>query len=173
MRQRKQSTTTYPIPFFMSDSSDHMTGKTGLSPTVTLSKNGAEFSDAEGTVSETGNGWYLLAANANDRDTLGSLVIHAEASGSDPFDFDYYIVAYDPFTITGSSTLDVTVTCSDEPVEGITVEVYTSASKIGFVGKTRTTSAGLAHFDIDPGTYYVWILHSDYEATNPTTVTVT
>jgi len=73
----------------------------------------------------------------------------------------------------GSSSLDVTVTSSGEPVEGIMVEVYTSSAKTGFIRKTTTNGSGLAHFDINPGTYYVWVLHSDYTGTNPTEVTVT
>ena len=74
---------------------------------------------------------------------------------------------------TGSSSLDVTVTSSGEPVEGIMVEVYTSSAKTGFIRKTTTDGSGLAHFDINAGTYYVWVLHSDYTVTNPTEVTVT
>jgi hypothetical protein len=72
----------------------------------------------------------------------------------------------------GSSSLDITVTSSGEPVEGIMVEVYTSSTKTGFVRKTTTDGAGLAHFDVNAGTYYVWVLHSDYVGTNPTEVTV-
>ena len=74
---------------------------------------------------------------------------------------------------TGSSSLDITVTSSGEPIEGIMVEVYSSAVKTGFIRKTTTNGSGLAHFDINPGTYYVWVLHSDYTGTNPTEVIVT
>jgi hypothetical protein len=76
-------------------------------------------------------------------------------------------------TGVGSSSLDVIITSSGEPIEGIMVEVYTSSAKTGFVRKTTTDGAGLAHFDIIAGTYYVWVLHSDYTGTNPTAVTVT
>ncbi|MCK9458842.1 MAG: hypothetical protein M0R80_04320 [Proteobacteria bacterium] len=76
-------------------------------------------------------------------------------------------------TGVGSSSLDITVTSSGEPIEGIMVEVYTSSAKTGFVRKTTTDGAGLAHFDVNAGTYYIWVLHSDYTGTNPTTVTVT
>jgi hypothetical protein len=94
---RKQSSTTYPQSFFMADSSDHVRGKTGLSPTVTLSKNGGSFAAASGAVTEIGNGWYSLAGNATDRNTLGEQLLHAEASGADDFDGQYSIVSYDPF----------------------------------------------------------------------------
>jgi len=92
----KQSTAVN-IPFFMVDSTDSITGKTGLSPTVTLSKDGGSFAGAGGSVSEIGNGWYYLSANTTDTGTLKSLVLHATAAGADPFDETHQVVAYDPY----------------------------------------------------------------------------
>jgi len=97
MKARQQSTTTYPIPFLMVLTSDHLTGATGLSPTVTISKNGGAFASPAGAVTELGNGWYLLAGNATDRSTLGELLLHAEAATADPVDERYEIVSWDPF----------------------------------------------------------------------------
>lgn len=94
---RKQSDTTYPLFFFMVDSSDHITGKTGLTPTVTISKNGAAFGGVNGTISEVGLGLYKIAGNATDSNTVGELWIHATGTGADPTDTSYTIVAYDPF----------------------------------------------------------------------------
>lgn len=94
----QQSTTTYPLFFLMVDSTDHLTGKTGLTPTVTLSKNGAGYGAAAGAVSEIGNGLYKVAGNATDSGTLGELWLHATATGADPTDVAYAVVAYDPFT---------------------------------------------------------------------------
>jgi hypothetical protein len=78
-------------------SSDHLTAATGLSPSVTLSKDGGSFASASGSVSEIGNGWYALAGNATDRNTLGSLVLHATAGTADNVDVEYTITAFDPF----------------------------------------------------------------------------
>ena len=94
---RKQSDTTYPLFFLMVDSTDHVTGKTGLSPTVTISKNGGSFASPSGAVSEVGNGLYKVAGNATDSNTVGELWIHATGTGADPTDTSYTIVAYDPF----------------------------------------------------------------------------
>jgi len=85
------------MPFFMADSTDHQTGKTGLSPTVTISKNSAGFGSPSGAVSEIGNGWYSLAGNATDRGTLGSFIIHATAAGADATDTQFRIVPWDPY----------------------------------------------------------------------------
>lgn len=97
MKLRQQGSITYPITFLMVDSADHITGKAGIVPTVTISKNGAAFGSPLGAVSEIGNGWYSLASNATDRNTLGDFLLHAAASGADPVDDRYTIVPWDPF----------------------------------------------------------------------------
>ncbi len=97
MKLRKQASTSYPITFLMVDAADHLAGKTGLTPTVTISKNGGAFAAPAGAVAEVGNGWYALAGHATDRDTLGDLLIHAAAAGADPVDDRYLVVPWDPF----------------------------------------------------------------------------
>lgn len=91
-----QSTTTQPIEFFMVDSADHVTGKTGLAPTVTISKNGGAFASPAGAVTEIGNGWYKVAGNATDNATLGPLLLYATATGADPATDLFPVVAYSP-----------------------------------------------------------------------------
>ncbi len=97
MNERKQGSTGFPYQFFMASSADHVTGMTGLSPSVQLSKNGGAFSAAAGSVSELGYGWYSLAGNAVDRSGLGGLAVHATAAGCDPFDGKLVVVPWDPF----------------------------------------------------------------------------
>lgn len=104
MKARKQGTTTYPIVFLMVDANDHITGKTGLTPTVTISKNGGAFTAAAGTVTEIGHGWYAIGGHTTDRNTLGELIIHAEAPGADPVDERYEIASYDPFLRVNANT---------------------------------------------------------------------
>jgi hypothetical protein len=95
----KQSTAVSPLMFLMVDSSDHITGKTGLTPTVTISKNGGAFATPTGAVTELSGGWYKIAANATDSDTLGQIVIHATSAGADPCDDkSYEVVLLDPQT---------------------------------------------------------------------------
>lgn len=92
----KQGQTTQPLVFLLVDATDHITGKTGLTPVVTLSKNGGAFAAPIGTISEVGNGWYKVAGNATDQNTLGSLVLHATGAGADPVDEQFHVVAFDP-----------------------------------------------------------------------------
>ena len=97
-------------------SGDHNSPAIGLSPTVTISKNGGAFAPPAGAVSEVGNGWYKVAANATDANTLGPIALHvAAAAGNDPFDDVFPVVGYNPQSSTlgmpqdGSGVLQVDV----------------------------------------------------------------
>lgn len=97
----KQSTAVQNIVFFMTLSSDHISPATGKSPAVTLSKNGGAFASATGAVTEIANGWYKLAADATDSNTLGALALHATAASCDATDMLVgTIVAFDPQAVT-------------------------------------------------------------------------
>lgn len=106
-----QGQTAQPLLFLMVDSADHIAAKTGLAPTVTLSKNGGAFASPAGAVTEIGSGWYKVAGHATDSGTLGPLILHATATGADPTDVVFRVVAYDPLDATalGLSTLDAAV----------------------------------------------------------------
>jgi hypothetical protein len=92
-----QSSTQAPLLFFLTATSDHITGLTGATPTVTLSKAGAAFASPSGAVTEIANGWYKVAGNATDTNTLGPIALHATATSADPCDLVVAnIVAYNP-----------------------------------------------------------------------------
>lgn len=91
----KQST-TYTRTFKMIDSGDHFSAKTGLTPTVSLSKAGGSFSGAGGTVAEIANGWYSIALTTTDTNTLGDLAYYITAATADDTDFTDEVVAFDP-----------------------------------------------------------------------------
>ena len=99
------------LVFLMVDVGDHISGKAGLTPTVTLSKNGGAFASPAGAVTEIASGWYKVAANATDSGTIGALALHAEAAGlADPTDMLFSVVARAPqvigcWTRTGSTYL--------------------------------------------------------------------
>ena len=92
----QQATTVQPLLFLLVLSSDHVTGATGKTPTVTLSKNGGAFASPAGAVTEIGNGLYKIAGNATDNATLGPLALHVAEASSDPVDDVFMVVAYDP-----------------------------------------------------------------------------
>ncbi len=80
----------------MIDSADHITGKTGLTVTVTLSKDGAAFGALGGSVAEISSGWYKVALNTTDTGTLGDLAFHATSAGADPTDIVDQVVTLLP-----------------------------------------------------------------------------
>ncbi len=96
-----KSSSSYPCMFLMIDSGDHVTGKTGLSPTVTISKSGGSFASPSGSVTEISSGWYKVAGNATDSNTDGPLLLHATGSGADPTDtICGTVVEFDPRAAT-------------------------------------------------------------------------
>jgi len=94
MRLLKQSTAR-DITVFMTDSTDHVTGKTGLTLTITASKNCAAFASISPTVTELANGFYKLALTASHTDTIGDFALHVTATGADPTDVVNQVVAFD------------------------------------------------------------------------------
>ncbi len=95
----KQSTARNRM-IFMTDSTDHVTGKTGLTLTVTISKDGAAFGALGGSVTEVSSGWYKIAFNTTDTNTLGDLATHATATGADASDMSDQVVVELPGIVT-------------------------------------------------------------------------
>lgn len=151
----KQSQTAQPLLFLMIDSTDHLAGKAGLSPTVTLRKVGGAFAAPAGAVTEVGNGWYQVAGNATDSNTLGPLVLHATGTGADPTDDRFDVVAYDPQSAAslGLTNLDAAVstrsTYAGGAVASVTapVTVGTNGDKTGY----KLASDGLDAVTVEAG----------------------
>lgn len=77
----------YTRMFKMIDSADHFSKKTGLTCTVNLSKAGAAFGAAGGSVTEVANGWYKVALSTTDTNTVGDMAFYITATGADDTDF--------------------------------------------------------------------------------------
>ncbi len=131
----------YVRMFFLTQAIDHISGATGLVPTVTLSKNGGAFAAAAGAITEAGYGWYAVALTTGDINTLGNLTFHCTAATADPTDFT------DTVTINGraaglipaANTFDlvpflmVLVTDHDTGATGKTVSAWVSQAGAAFV----------------------------------------
>jgi len=158
MRVRQQSSTSHPVTFLMVDDADHVTGKTGLTPAVTLSKDGGAFGAAAGAVTEIGNGWYALAGNATDRGTAGDLLIHASAAGADPVDERYLIVPWDPFDGAGLGLTDfdaVTLAGTQGAVTFGQVKILANVSGEGALHVVNSNASGRGQYNFggDTGLY--------------------
>ena len=138
----KQSQTASPLLFWLGLSGTS-SAATGLTPTVTLSKAGSAFAAAAGAVSEVGNGWYAVAANATDTNTLGTLKLHATATGADSADVSYQVVGFDP-TSAWNSTVPATTSAVAAAVwrDQTSSADFTSVGSIGkFVANPATPAA--------------------------------
>jgi hypothetical protein len=88
----------------MVDSTDHVTGKTGLTLTITASKDGAAFASITPTVTELANGFYKLALTTSHTDTLGDLALHITGTAADPTDLVRQVVVDLPGATVASVT---------------------------------------------------------------------
>ena len=71
----------YVVVFLMIDSSDDISGKTGLTPTMTVSKDGGAFSACSNSPSEIANGLYKITLTATEMDA-DVVVVKAVAAGA-------------------------------------------------------------------------------------------
>lgn len=95
----KQSTAAN-ITILMIDSSDHITGKTGLTLTIYATKAAGTPASISPTVTELDStnvkGLYKLALTTSHTDTLGELQLHITATGADPADYKWQVSTYLP-----------------------------------------------------------------------------
>jgi len=150
MRLHKQNDTTKSIVFLLVSAADHITPVTGAIPTVTISKNGAAFAAAGGIVTEVANGWYKLTPATTDVDTLGPLLIHASATGADPVDMEYQVVAFDPYSSVslGLTNLDATIS-SRQPSGPVDLNVDQSTVTIGTVNALGAQAKADVNAEVD------------------------
>jgi hypothetical protein len=148
MRKIKQSTAKN-VMLLMVDSTDHVTGKTGLTLTITASKDGAAFASITPTVTERGSGWYNLALTTAHTNTLGDLALHVTGTAADPADIVLLVEAgatdadvSSRSTFAGGAVASVTaaVTLPSIPANWITAAGITAAALNGKgdwnIGKT-------------------------------------
>jgi hypothetical protein len=92
----KQSTAVN-ITVLMIDSTDHITGKTGLTLTIYATKAAGTPAVITPTVTELDStnvkGVYKLALTSSHTDTLGELQLHITATGADPSDVKWQVSA--------------------------------------------------------------------------------
>lgn len=136
MIQIKQSTASLALVFRLVQSSDHITPKTGASPTVTLSKNGGAYAAAAGAVSEIGNGLYKVAPNSADSDTLGILALHATAADADPAAMAYAVVAN-----IESDSISAIAALNNLSAAGVRSELATELARIDAAVSSRNATA--------------------------------
>ena len=171
--------TTYNRSFSMVTSASHYLPLTGASPSVNLSKNGASFSAAAGTVTEIGNGFYRIALTAADTGTVGDLAYFiTAASGDDVFMVDQ--VQSTIFTdmlldssgnVSIASSIKIGQACSGfmfimtnstthAPQTGLTVTAQRNLAGAGFAPCVNSVS------EVGNGVYKINLAGADTNANN-------
>lgn len=130
--------------FKLVSSTDHISAKTGASPTVNLSKDCAAFGAAAGAVTEIANGWYKVALTTVDTNTLGDLAFYITASGADDTDFADQVVV----DLPGATVASVT-----GAVGSVTGAVGSVTGAVGSVtgGVTVTTNNDKTGYSLTAG----------------------
>jgi hypothetical protein len=123
-----------PILVFHALSSDHVTGGTGLSPTILLSKAGGGFGSPAGVVSEVGVGWYKLTPTAADTGTVGTLAVHSTAATADPDDFVLDVVPAATLPWSSGYLLDLFNRYASRP----TTDEVTDTQKYRWLSEAQT-----------------------------------
>lgn len=141
-----QGSTAYPLgPITIIDSSDHIAGKTGCTPSLKkISKGFASAVTPSGTWTELDAtnfpGVYYFTGNATDTNTVGLVIAHITCSGADPFDKEVgQVVTFDPHGATLSGT-DIGQAVGDTACSGLVTSgtlgykgcqlTFTSANKV-------------------------------------------
>ncbi len=129
----KQSTAKN-VTILMIDSSDHITGKTGLTLTTYLSKDCNTPATITPTVTELDamnmKGVYKLALTAAHTDTLGEFKLMVSATGADPVDYKWQVCSYLPgeaATLQSDQAVNVT------KIAGATVDANTAQLGVNVV----------------------------------------
>ena len=134
-----QKSTAHNRMFLMVESADHITGLTGATVTVTLSKNGGSFGAAGGSVTEVSSGWYYVALNTTDTGTAGDLAYHCTAASGDPTDFADQVV--DPTVATlGVNVVNVNAVSAGSVTTVNAVQGTTIGIAVDSLGNVSTTA---------------------------------
>ena len=169
--------TAYNRVFLMIQSSDHITGLTGATPTVLISKAGGAFGSPAGAVTEIADGYYQCAYTTADTGTAGDLSFYATATSGDPTGFVDQV--WDPtVAMTGVNVVAVlagatnvkknqiytgfmflmTATTTNLPATGLTVTAQRSLDGGSFSNCANAVS------EISGGTYVINLAAADTNA---------
>ncbi len=145
MREIDQSTAAN-VMVLMVDSTDHVTGKTGLTLTITASKDGGAFASISPTVTERGSGWYNVALTASHTDTIGDLALHITGTAADPSDFKVLVKTAEAKDATVSKPGIAQTISSNADITAILgrVDVATSTRSAPGTAQTITAPADMA-----------------------------
>ena len=114
------------IVFTMVDATDFNTLETGVTVTITASKNGSVLATPGGVITEIASGYYKLQTKTADTDTLGPLAFYATGTGCMPRTFLVMVIEAakaDPITYITTLLDDYGLNLVNEEVRRIRLEL--------------------------------------------------
>jgi len=133
------------------DSTDGFTAETALSitqPDIRLKKNGGAWAqkNAAQTLAHEENGWYEIALDTTDTNTLGILIVAITKSGALPVWKEYLVVPANVYEalVTGVEWLETTGLRPDFAISGATLTVDKKDGSTPQFTKTIASQAGAA-----------------------------
>lgn len=136
----KVSTTRNRV-VFMTDTTDHVSGKTGLTLTVTASKDGAAFAGISPGVGDLGSGWYVMTLTTVHTNTLGDLALHITAAATDPTDLLDQVISFLPGENDSTMTAAFTTLTAAATLHTSGLSTLTAASTVITANITTLTAA--------------------------------
>lgn len=136
MYQIKQSEATAArrrLPVLMVSSTDGFSPSTGVvTPTITISKNGATGASGAGTWTEIGNGQYYYELTTGECDTLGWIALNVQKAGSRQYNAICQVMAYD-YAVGTNLGLSALPTANPNAANGI-ITFGTGTGQLDVVG---------------------------------------
>ncbi|KAB2910229.1 MAG: hypothetical protein F9K40_03090 [Kofleriaceae bacterium] len=146
------------VMFHLTNTADgtDATGKTIAAGDFVISKAGAAFGNATGTVTEVSGGWYKMVFAAADLDTLGDLSCEITEAGCDSIQVTFQVVAHDPYAdiaiikglVNGNSVLDNTTYDTAGMLTGGRIRVFETAALAEAATDGGTGEGELAAFTV-------------------------
>lgn len=136
MYQIKQSEATAArrrLPVLMVSSTDGFTPSAGVvTPTITISKNGATGASGAGTWTEIGNGQYYYELTTGECDTLGWIALNVQKTGSRQYNAICQVMAYD-YAVGTNLGLSALPTANPNAANGI-ITFGTGTGQLDVIG---------------------------------------
>lgn len=158
------------ITFVLVDSNNTEVPGIGTNFAVDISKNGAAFTQGNGTYSEIGSGWYSYILPAAECDTVGPLSVKVTAAGTLQQNLDYVVQGSNAGAIAFTYTL--TNSSGGAPIEGAAVWVTTDVAGVNTIASGTTDALGKVVFYLQAGSYYFWRAAPGFTFSNPDSETV-
>lgn len=145
LKQSESQSASRRVPIMMVDATDGDTAETGLTVSVSVSKNGGTLTAGGGTVTEVGSGLYYYQFTQAELDTVGFVGFVATATGARTFRGMAQVAAFAAIPSNfGSLVIDGSGRVNTNLGQGLTedsVQASPSPTTTAFAGSSSLSSS--------------------------------